>query len=260
MSFRMMCTSVALLVAAPVALLAQEEAKKGAAEPIDKKVVEIVKTVGDFYKNAKSYHADATIVTKTDGGNGPKELSVKAVYDAQKPDRLSLRTQMDGDGQKGPDVIADGKHLFLYRKAVKQYTEQDTPASMGEIALTLLRDVGPIGGGILFGHILSDDPAELLMQGVNSCSYAGKDKVDGKDVHRLKFSQDQFDWELWVASEGDPYVLRLISTRERGDAKATTTENYSNWKLNGEPAKDLFTFAPPKDATKVDEFNRSGAQ
>jgi hypothetical protein len=70
----------------------------------------------------------------------------------------------------------------------------------------------------------------------------------------MKFVQPQFDWELWVASEGKPVVLRMISISKMGDNQSTTTETYKNWKIDEAPAKDAFTFKAPKDATKVDDF------
>ena len=111
--------------------------------------------------------------------------------------------------------------------------------------------------GMLFANILAENPSEMLMMGVNSCSYVGKDKVGDAPVHRLKFSQDGFDWEMWVAAEGKPYVLRMIRIAEGPEGKVTTTETYKGWKLDGEMAKDTFTFSAPKGSQKVDEFERS---
>ena len=117
-----------------------------------------------------------------------------------------------------------------------------------------LLQLGPAMTGMLFGNVLADDPADILMQGVNSCSYVGKDQVDGAPVHRMKFSQDGFDWELWVAADGKPYVLRMIRTGEGPNGKITTTETYKNWKLDGAIDKDTFTFSAPSGAKKVDDF------
>ena len=70
----------------------------------------------------------------------------------------------------------------------------------------------------------------------------------------MKFSQDGFDWELWVAADGKPIVLKMIRTGEGPDGKITTTETYKNWKLDGAMNKDTFTFSAPSGAKKVDDF------
>src|SRR5580692_8475255 len=69
-----------------------------AEDKLDKKAVELCKKVGNFYNNAKK-----------------REINVAAVYDIERPNRLSLKTQMDGDSKKGPDIISDGKKLTVYR-------------------------------------------------------------------------------------------------------------------------------------------------
>lgn len=248
--------TVTFVLLATLTVAGQEKAKTEATtDKIDKKVVEIVKQTGNLYKSAKHLHSEATFASKIEDGDEKKDVTVTAVFDVEKPNRLSMKTKSDGDATKGPDVIADGKTLFIYRKTLKQYTEQESPKSMGDIGIVLLR-IGKVNAGMLFGNILAEDPAELLMQGVNSCSYVGKDKIDGTPVHRMKFSQDDFDWELWVAAEGKPFVLRMVSTGEGPNGKVTTTETYRNWKLDAAPAKESFTFAAPKDATKVKEFSR----
>jgi hypothetical protein len=224
-----------------------------ADDQIDKKVVEIVKQTGALYKNAKSFHVEGTFVSKVESGDEKRDISVKAVYDIERPNRLCLKTEFNGDASKGPDIVADGKKLIVHGKGRKQYKEEDSPSSLAEIGIRLLQ-LGPAMAGMMFGNVLAEDPADLLMQGVNSCSYVGKDKVDGTPVHRMKFSQDGFDWELWVAAEGKPYILRMIRVGEEPNGKITTTETYKNWKLDGAIAKETFEFSAPKGAKKVDDF------
>jgi hypothetical protein len=226
-----------------------------ADDQIDKKVVEIVKQTGDLYKNAKSFHVEGTFVSKVESGDEKRDINIKAVYDIERPNRLSLKTEFNGNAAKGPDIIADGKTFTVHGKERKQYTQEESPPSLAEIGIKLLQ-YGPATTGMMFGNVLAEDPAQLLMDGVNSCSYVGKDKVEGTPVHRMKFSQDGFDWELWVAAEGKPYILRMIRIGEGPDGKVTTTETYKNWKLDGTIDKDLFTFKAPEGVKKVDEFER----
>jgi hypothetical protein len=224
-----------------------------AEDKLDKKVVELCKKVGDFYKDAKSLHTEGVFVTKIDNNGQKREINVAAAYEIERPNRLSLKTQFNGDATKGPDVISDGKKLTVYRKALHQYVQEDAPKDVSELGARILQ-VGPAMVGMLFPNVLNDDPADSLMQGVNSCSYVGMDKVDGTPAHHMKFSQDQFDWEMWVASEGKPFILQMTRKIDGENGKATTTETYKKWTVDAPAGKDSFTFAPPKDATKVDEF------
>jgi hypothetical protein len=251
MNHRLSLVGLALALLLPLGMVSQQRPLRAADDKIDKKVVEIVNQTGALYKDAKTMHAEGTVVTKSEGGDA-QGAKLTVVYDAEKPLKFSLKTNVDGDAQKGPDVIADGKKMFLYRKALKKYTEQDSPDTLAGIGLSLLR-IAP-AAGMLFANIMGPDPADQLMEGVFAASYVGLDKVDGKPVHRMKFSQQGMDWELWVASEGKPYILRMINTREGPNGKVATTETYKNWKLGDPIAKETFTFKAPEGVTKVDDF------
>ena len=247
---------VSALLAGFAMLVPAMTARLHADDDIDKKVVDIVKQTGDLYKNARSLHAEGDFVSTVASGAEKRDIKVKAVYDIERPNHLSLKTEVDGDPAKGPDIIADGKNLTIFGKSRKQYTQETAPEKLEEIGLTVLQ-VGPTMTGMLFANILAENPSEMLMMGVNSCSYVGKDKVGDASVHRLKFSQDGFDWEMWVAAEGKPYVLRMIRIADGPDGKVTTTETYKSWKLDGEMTKDTFTFSAPKGSEKVEEFDRT---
>jgi hypothetical protein len=256
MKYHVILAGLACILLFPLVLPSQDKDKgkpPQAADKIDKKVVEIVKQTGELYKNAKALHTEGTFVSKIDNNGERREINVAAVYEIERPNHLSLKTRLDGDPNKGPDVVADGKSLTVYRKGLKQYLQEEAPQKLSDVGLRLLK-VGAATTGMLFINVLADDPADQLMDGVNSCSYVGLDKVNGTPVHRMKFSQDQFDWEMWVAAEGKPFVLRMIRMAEGPNGKITTTETYKNWKLDAAPPKATFTFSPPLGASKVDEF------
>jgi hypothetical protein len=128
---------------------------------------------------------------------------------------------------------------------------------MADLAPMLLR-LGPPNVGMLFGNVLFGDPYDTLMDGVTDCTYAGKEKVNGVEAHHLKFKQPGFDWELYIAAEGKPYVLRMVNNRPEEDAKVTTVETYKNWKIGDSIEKNVFTFTAPKDAKKVNEITPPG--
>jgi len=225
------------------------------ADDLDKKVVDIVKEVGALHKGAKSLHVQGTIVTTVGEGDKKKETRVAVTIDLEKPNHFALRGTAQDDKNAGATVVSDGKNLFVNPKRLKQYTESDAPSDFSDIGIVLQR-MGFPNSGLLFQNVLGDDPADLLMQGVTACSHAGKEKVGGVDAHHLKFSQPEFDWELWVAAEGKPFVMKAAVKRSTDDGEMTVVETYENWKLDAAPEKDVFKFTPPADNKKVDEFEQ----
>jgi hypothetical protein len=245
---------VARTIALSLAVLGFLARPARADDDIDAKSKEILKKVGVLYKDAKSLHADLAIDVAVEGdGQDKREFKVKGTIDAKRPNMFALRTIVNKDAGLGPDVISDGKNLVIFSKRVKQYTEKKAPAKMPDIGRAML-PLGFQNTGMLFQNVLADDPTDALFEGVTEAKHVGMEKVDGKEAHHMKFKQPGLDWELWVASEGQPFVLKAKNLAEGPNGKLTTTETYTNWKLNGDFEKDPFTFKAPEGVEKVDRL------
>jgi len=245
------------LTLALVTLLARADEKKKdeKKDPLEPKALEILKQVGALHKDAKSMHVEGSVVTDLDNGDGKRQIKSEIVYDLERPNRFAMKTRLDGDKGAGPDVVSDGKKLFVHAKRVKQYTEDDASKGLADLGPMLLQ-FGQANTGILFQNVLAEDPYEQLMEGVTAASYAGKEKVNGTDTHHLKFEQPGMNWELWIAAEGKPFVLKASSGRENDNGKMTTVETYKNWKVDAAPAKETFTYTPGTESKKVDQIGR----
>ncbi len=221
---------------------------------LDKKAVEICKQSGDLYKSAKSFHADGSIDAKIEGNGQQFDINATLAFDFERPNQLAIKVLVKADPEEGLEFISDGKKLTTFRRKIQQYVQEDAPKDVGGLGKALIK-LGPRTPGILLPNVLNADPGASLLDGVNSCSYVGVEKVDGTPAHHLKFSQEGFDWEMWVATEGKPLILRMTRTAELpGGGKLNTNELYKHWTIDAAPAKDAFTFTPPKGSTKVDDF------
>jgi hypothetical protein len=241
----------ALFIFSVACLTSLVEARAGDDPKLDKKVVDIVMKAGNTIKNAKSFHTEGTVQTDVQGQEKrTSHLSVS--YDAERPNRLALHCEQQGEKAGGVDVICNGKVAITNTREMKQYTERDAPEDLEGIASAVLRPLRDRSPGLLFQNILTENPGDALMQGVTACSHAGTEKINGVDAHHLKFTQDDFDWELWVASEGTPYILQMKTFLGRDESKIVVTETYKAWKINEPIAANAFSFTPPKDFKKVD--------
>jgi hypothetical protein len=242
--------SILVLAGAPAARADDAKAKE-----LDKKVTDLVKQVTDLYKNAKSLHVEAAVETHVEATDQKREIKSAAVYDLMKPNLFALETRLNGDANAGPNVVCDGKILFVHAKRLKQYTETEAPEDLAGVG-RVLPTFGHAATGMLFQNLLTDEPYETLMDGVTECSYKGKEKVNETEAHHLAFAQPDMKWELWVAAEGKPLVLKASSTRDIENGKMTTVETYREWKVDDKPAKSIFSFTAPEGVKKVKIFKQ----
>jgi len=238
---------------APALALAHDD-----KSPADEKTSEVLKKLGVAIKDAQSLHCEMTVVTTVTDGDEKREAgNLKVTVDVQRPNKFALRVNSNKDKAGGLEVVSDVAKLNVLAKRLKQYTEDKAPEKLTPVAQRLQR-LGVFNTGMLFQNVLAADPVEALMEGVTEAKHAGMEKVGGKDCHHLKFKQQGMDWDLWVAAEGDAFVLKASSEQDTPNGKLVISETYSNWKRNAEPAKDAFNFTPPEEAKKVDQLGGGG--
>jgi hypothetical protein len=220
----------------------------------DQKAIGVLKQASDLFKNAKSFHVDAKVEFTGTNDKGKRVVRSEGCCDVEQPNHFAYRMQRKGE-DGGVSLICDGKNLFASGKLMKQYTQSPAPEDLSKMgASVMVLDIR--NTGMLFQNVIADDPYEQLMNGVNTCVYAGKEKVDDVPAHHLKFTQDAFDWEMWIAAEGMPLVLKMhANSSQPGAASFDVAEWYHNWKFDQPLDKETFTFSPPTDAQKVQNLD-----
>lgn len=235
-----------------IVLTAAAESSDG----IDAKTTEILRKVGALYKDAKSLHADVVIVgTVAEDGEDKRDYKLKGTVDYKRPNMFAIRTMDEKDPAAGIEYVTDGKEASVFSRKLKQYVQRKAPGTLAEVG----RAIFPLtqqNTGFLFQNVLAEDPADQLLEDVTEGKHAGTVKVGDKEAHHLVFKQPNMAWELWIAADGQPFVLKGKSELEQPDGKVTSTETYTNWKLNPESEKDPFVFKVPEGAKKVERIGR----
>jgi thiol-disulfide isomerase/thioredoxin len=219
-------------------------------------VESVLRKTADFYKQAKSFVVELDRSQKV----GPLAMQMTTTVAFERPNRLAVHPK---GSVPSIELVTDGKTMFLSIPALQKYTEGEAPATIDK----LVRD--PIAAAAIqftmIGDLCAADPYASFMEGVKTTAYAGQETLDGTKTHHLKFAQDQFDWEMWVAADGDPIVRRVVvdlaksvanspAAAQFKDQKMEMIHNFKNWQFDRGVDEKSFTFQPPEGAEKVKSF------
>ncbi|HEV8068916.1 MAG TPA: DUF2092 domain-containing protein [Planctomycetaceae bacterium] len=225
------------------------------AEPADSaKPEDVIRKMSDFYKQQKSFSvtSETQVKVRAKSLNNTSKSSFTAVF--ERPNHFALR----GTGGPGLTVVSDGETLYLL--AGKKYSNEEAPQSLAQLAESPLSNLGaPRGIRNFILDFLTDDPAKHILKGVTASKDLGTAKVDGQSVRHLQFTSGKLDWEVWVADDKDPILLRVeydLSKMVRGpkDLKVTLDQTFKDWKFGLTPSPKDFSFTPPKNAREVNSL------
>jgi hypothetical protein len=228
-----------------------EESKNKKVTKRDPKVLQLVKQAADLCKNAKSLHAELDVGATIQNGDETQEFQAHCTCDLEQPSRFALRSRQVKNKDLGLDFISDGKTLLVHSLRLKQYTQSAAPKKLADLGERLAR-LGKPHSGFFIPNLLTEVPYESLMDDIISCTYAGKEKVGDHETHHVKVVHPEVKWELWIAAQPKPMVLKATSLVAVDEYRATTVETFTNWKFDEAPEQATFTITPPAGATKVD--------
>jgi len=228
------------------------------AAKIDAAAEKALRALASTLQTAKTVSCEMTLVMTTESEGMKQEVTTTYGFASEPPNKLALRHKA---GMVGNTVVCDGKKMFVYVGARKLYEQKPAPASFEE----LFQSNGPMAGNMLFiDNLLRTDVYAAIMESVNKVESAGTEKVGGQECQHLRFSQEQFDWDLWLTPGDKPVVVRIQTDMSKGfeamsaqmpgmkPMKMTAVNSFRNWVLGGPLPEDAFVFTPPEGARKVD--------
>jgi hypothetical protein len=226
---------------------------------------EVVRQVAAFYKAKRTMRVDtqATVQSQMPGMQNTANVSRALAF--ERPNRLSVLTQ---GGMGGVDVLSDGSKLITSVPMLKTYTEANAPPSIDELSDNPSLAMMGAGGGMFVLALLSSDPYTKIMEGVNLRKYEGLEKLDGIDVHHLRFTQNQMGWELWVQAGVQPLVLQVkmdlsrqlagtmkqLGQSDSAQVSVILTERFQNWRFDETLPPSTFVFTPPTGSKKQERL------
>lgn len=248
-------TSPAL--AAPAAKASSE-----ATAQMDAKSSEIMKSVGAFYKNMKSF--TQTMSTEMKVSAATKSGSSESVFKVSfaRPNKFYMNLE---SGRLGGQMICDGKTAYLYTPVINKYMTVPAPEDLNKIFETLdYQIVGGIFSSMsLIESMCNADPYKQIMADVTKVEHSGVEKVGADDCEHLRFTQKEFAWDMWVKQGKEPWIKRVTADMSKAlsgkpdmpaDMKAILSCTYTESQANVGPTAEMLTFKKPETAQLVTTF------
>jgi hypothetical protein len=80
---------------------------------------------------------------------------------------------------------------------------------------------------------------------------AGQDIISGDVCDHYAFRQGTIDWQVWIQTGEHPLPRKLVITNRADDARPQSV-SMIRWNLKPTFKDSIFTFTPPKGATKIE--------
>jgi hypothetical protein len=215
---------------------------------IDPQADQVLHQMSDYLKGLNSFKVQAHTVEEVPLASGQK-IDVLRDTEASvlRPNHLQSR-------QVGPGGMAfnyDGNTMTLYCQSTNTYATAPAPnnleAAVAE-ARTKLKIEAP------GGNLVASNPYEMLMKGVTSGRYIGKESVNGMTAHHLAFTGKDADWQIWIQDGAQPLPLRYKVTDRTAKSRPEAAVTLTNWQPQANLSDGDFKFQPPSGASKVEEF------
>jgi hypothetical protein len=225
-----------------------------AARNMDNRWVEsagnLVHRVADFHHVGVRFARVQVLETHETGDSTPPSTHTMEMW-VRRPDQIAARS---ADGSR-PDLISNRDERYTVFRTESRYIQEKSSRTIDDLS----DDPAVLsahGWGVMFGAVLfCEVPFEAIMVGVDVLQYVGQEPVDDVMAHRVRFEQADMTWNMWIAVEGEPRVLKLEFDRlpggDRTDAPVKATVIYRSWEFNANIPPETFEFHPPAGFTRI---------
>jgi len=228
---------------------------QGQSAAIDPKADQLLRKMSDYLGGLEQFSVQTENTLEVVLRSGEKiQFDTPAGASIKRPNKLRA-------GRKG-DIVDqefyyDGKTLTLYNPDKKFYATVEAPPTIDQMIDFARESLDVYAPG---GDLIYKNPYSILTEDVVSGFYVGMSVVGGIKCHHLAFRGNEVDWQIWIEDGDKPLPRKFIVTSKWMTGAPQFTVTIKSWDLSPKLAEDMFTFAPPKDAQKIDFIRLSSGR
>ena len=240
-----------LLIALAAPGIHAQTAPTGAAaqpttSPVAPGAIQALKDMGAYLQTLSRFQVMTEVTGERVLVDGQKlQHTATATLDVVRPNKLRARMV---SARSERELIFNGKTVTLYTPAQKYYSTVELVDTVGGLIARLQQRYGvevPLSDLFLWGT-----PAAPLDK-IESAMNAGQDFVGEDLCDHYAFRQGSFDWQIWITTGSKPLPRKIVIT-DRADEARPQSISLIDWNLKPTFKDSIFTFTPPKGASKVE--------
>ena len=236
--------ALSLLAMALAAAGAHAQAAPAAA--VDPASIQALKDMGAHLQTLKRFSVATEVTGERVLADGQKlQHTATAKMNVQRPNKIRALMK---SARSTREIIYDGKTVTLFTPAQKYYSTVAFTETIGGLIDKLEARFGvemPLSDLFLFGT------PEAPLDKIESAMNAGQDFIDDDLCDHYAFRQGKVDWQIWITVGSKPLPRKLVITNRADEARPQSVHTI-DWNLKPTFKDSVFTFTPPKGATKVE--------
>jgi hypothetical protein len=168
----------------------------------------------------------------------------------RRPDRLYSKTS----GGRQNEIWYDGVGLTLVLHADKVFGQARLPETLDK-ALDAIHE--RYGVATPLSDFIYSSPSKALLTEKTTGGWVGRETVDGQQTDHLAFKDTGVNYELWIASTGDPLPRKAVLEFPEDKRLKKVELTFRDWNLAPQIASDRFTPKVPPDYEGVAMLQRA---
>jgi hypothetical protein len=192
-----------------------------------------------------SLHTENSVDTILDSG---QKLQLGRAVDVfvRRPDRLRANVRGDFRDQ---ELYYDGKSITLFTKDVNYYAIIEAPPNIEGAMDHAIESFGLVAPLV---DLIYRNSYDILTEDVQAGFYVGPSRVLGVETHHLAFRGGEIDWQVWIEDSETPLPRKFVITSKWITGAPQFTALLTKWDVSAQFGDDLFAFAPPEGAQKIE--------
>lgn len=225
----------------------QQAVRESQRANVDPFVDQVILTVSDFLGGVERLKIECEITVEHILPSGQSiQLSRSFVVRLKRPNHLRVELQDDRGHRR---FFFDGNKLSIHDLNQSVFGEIEVTGSIDEMISKIRKRTGI---DFPFADLLSNDIYGNYTRAAVSGTYVGLHYYKGRRYHHVLLSNDEVDYQMWVADGAEPLPAKVVVTYKNRYGAPRFSAEFIKWDLDPYLPALMFEFAPPVDADQIE--------